>query len=204
MDQMDRQLKLAAIWSSAKLPRMEMVVLKLMSRFKLLPLNLRGREVKARYISIYTLLDEKDLKAARLECRTARETLTSLILFADTEQLTELIPLVRELQYRHHLAQDTSGRDAMGGWIAILIQDEILKPFQGVYGQSRSLKLIANFAVIGLGFQRRLKQRGALFWFEFARKVSDNALGRDHFTSQRLDRAVKDQYYDETKPLMRF
>ncbi|KAL2675643.1 hypothetical protein Neosp_011833 [[Neocosmospora] mangrovei] len=130
-DQMDRQLKLAAIWSSANLPRMGIMVAKLIMKFQLLPLNLRGREIKARCIAINSSLDAKALLAASSECLPARNTLTSLILVADTEQLAELIPLARELQYLHHLAQDTSGRDAIGGWIAHLIQDEILKPFQG-------------------------------------------------------------------------
>jgi hypothetical protein len=200
VNQMDQQLRLAAIWSLAKLPGMQLVVQKLISDFKLLPLDLRGREVEARCIYIYSLVDEKTLKTARSECLTTRHTLTSLILCADPLHLTELIPLARELQYQHRFVKDTSGRDAIRRWIADLIQDEILQPFRGIYGQSRSLKLILHFTAIGLGFQQLLKQKEALFWFEFAWKVSDNLLGSDHSISQRLDRAIKDQYYDDNEP----
>ncbi|KAH7234099.1 hypothetical protein B0J15DRAFT_471977 [Fusarium solani] len=200
VNQMDQQLRLAAIWSLAKLPGMQLVVQKLISDFKLLPLDLRGREVEARCIYIYSLVDEKTLKTARSECLTTRHTLTSLILCADPLHLTELIPLARELQYQHRFVKDTSGRNAIGRWIADLIQDGILQPFRGIYGQSRSMKLILHFTAIGLGFQQLLKQKEALFRFEFARKVSDNLLGSDHSISQRLDRAIKDQYYDDNEP----
>ncbi|KAI8685116.1 Clr5 domain-containing protein [Fusarium keratoplasticum] len=134
VDQMDQQLRFATIWTLARLPGMQLVVQKLISNFKSLPLDLRGREVEARCIYIWALVDEKALETARSECLTARHTLTSLILRADPLHLTELIPLARELQYQHHLVKDTSGRDAIGRWIADLIQDEILKPFRGIYG----------------------------------------------------------------------
>lgn len=203
VDQMDQQLRFATIWSLARLPGMQLVVQKLISNFKSLPLDLRGREVEARCIYIWALVDEKALETARSECLTARHTLTSLILRADPLHLTELIPLARELQYQHHLVKDISGRDAIGRWIADLIQDEILKPFRGIYGQSRSLKLIPHFTGIGLSYQYRFKQREALLWFTFAHKASINVLGNDHPTSMRLERAIKDRYCDDGKEIFK-
>ncbi|KAL6358990.1 hypothetical protein LRP88_09188 [Fusarium phalaenopsidis] len=52
VDQMDQQLRLATIWSLARLPGMQLVAQKLISEFKSLPLDLRGREVEARCIYI--------------------------------------------------------------------------------------------------------------------------------------------------------
>ncbi|KAI8719793.1 Clr5 domain-containing protein [Fusarium sp. LHS14.1] len=203
VDQMDQQLRLANLWSLARLPGMQLVAQKLILDFGSLPVDLRGREVEARCIYIWSLVDEKALETARSECLIARNILTHVVLHASPQHITELIPLAKELQYMHRIAEDTSGANAMGEWIMDLARYRIFKPFWGIYSQDTNAKLIDHFTCIGLRCQNGFKEREALLWFTFAYKTSINVLGNDHPTSLRLEKAIKDRYYDDGKQVFK-
>ncbi|KAJ4318725.1 hypothetical protein N0V84_006718 [Fusarium piperis] len=198
MDQVDQQIKLANIWSVARLPGMQSVMQKLVSRFASLPSNLRGREIEARCIGIRVLVYEESHESAKSECKLARDSLAKLILDSNPPPFFDLIKLSKELLNIHFLAGDTPGSQTVQKWTSKSLEDRILKPFQGTGGKSNASALIGYFIDIGLDYQRRSKEKEAQTWFERAYGLSVKMLGSYDLTSQRLERAVKERYYDET------
>ncbi|KAJ4197251.1 hypothetical protein NW767_009143 [Fusarium falciforme] len=200
MDEVDQQLKLASIWSAARLPGMQPVMEKLILRFSSLSSVLRGWEVKARCIYIRALNDEKAYDAVRSECKLAQSTLSDLICHANPPSTADLICLCAEVLRIFHRVKDTSGIEELEKWRKNLLLG-LVKPFEGTGGRTNCLGSISHLSDIGSGYQRRFKQIDAEIWFEWANKLSAHELGSHSLISQLLDRAVKERYYDDSQVL---
>lgn len=199
-DEIDQQLKLASIWSVARLPGMQSVMEKLISNLTSLPSNLRGREVEARCIYIRVLVYEEGHESARPECKNARDALAKLILDNNSPPFPDLVRLSKELLHMHLLAEDKSGFRTVQKWTSNSLEEHIVSPFRGFRdsdGKKNASILVGYLTDIGLGYQHRFEPKEALFWFERAYGVSAKMLGSFHPTSQRLERAVKEEYYDD-------
>lgn len=201
MAAIDQQLKLASIWSAARLPGMKSVMEKLTIRFASLPSNFRGREVEARCIYIRVLIHEEGQGIARGECKSARDLLANLILHDNPPPFPDLVRLSKELLHIHLLAEDTSGFRTVQKWTSNSLEDHILSPFRGIDSTENASILIGYLKDIGLINQHRFGPKEALVWFERAYGLSIKTLGSYHSTTERLERAVKEMYYDEATDL---